>query len=124
MATIIVKLKDAIISEVDLDKDITLIGRDMKGDIYLKNPSVSRKHAHILKKGNLFYIEDLNSTNGTFVNGEMILWRKGLSDGDEIALGKYTLVFRDEYKEKTGRNVKLAPDFMDSTIKVPKKRSE
>ncbi len=121
MATIIIKLKGGIISEVDLEKDTTAIGRDMSGDVYLKHPSVSRKHTHILKKGSTFYVEDLNSTNGTFVNGEMISRRKVLSDGDEIVIGNYTVLFKTDYKAKTGRHVKLAPDFMDSTMKVTKK---
>ena len=121
MATIIIKLKGGIISEVDLEKDTTTIGRDMNGDVYLKHPSVSREHSHILKKDSTFYVEDLNSTNGTFVNGEMISRKMVLSNDDEIGIGNYTVLFKTDYMAKTGRHVKLAPDFMDSTMKVTKK---
>ncbi len=120
MATIVIKLKGGIISEVNLEKDTT-IGRDMSGDVYLKHPSVSRKHTRILKKGPTFYVEDLNSTNGTFVNGEIISRKIVLSDGDEIGIGNYTVLFKTDYMAKTGRHVKLAPDFMDSTMKMTRK---
>ncbi|MEE9523286.1 MAG: FHA domain-containing protein, partial [Thermodesulfovibrionales bacterium] len=61
-------------------------------------------------------------TNGTYVNDEMVLWRKGLYDDDKIAVGKYTLVFKDTVQGKKAEPEKLMPDFLDSTIKVPKKR--
>ncbi len=53
-----------------------------------------------------------------------VLWRKGLYDDDKIAVGKYTLVFKDTVQEKKAEPEKLMPDFLDSTIKVPKKRGD
>lgn len=123
MAKIIITLKEKKMSELQLKKEITSIGRDEKNDVYLKNPSVSRKHCQIVKKGRMFYIEDLDSTNGTYVNDEMILWRKGLNDDDEIMVGKYTLIFKDAVQEKKNISEKLMPEFLDSTIKVSRKKS-
>jgi pSer/pThr/pTyr-binding forkhead associated (FHA) protein len=124
MVKLIVKLKDKILSEVRLTKIVTSIGRDEKNDIHLKNPSVSRVHAKIIKGEKLHYVEDQKSTNGTYVNDELVLWRKGLYDDDKIVVGKYTLVFKDTVKEKKSEPEKLMPEFLDSTIKVPKKRGD
>lgn len=51
-------------------KDITTIGRRDDADIVIKNPSISRKHAEIIKQADKLVLKDLNSTNGTFVNGK------------------------------------------------------
>jgi pSer/pThr/pTyr-binding forkhead associated (FHA) protein len=124
MAKLIVKLKDKILEEVRLNKINTSIGRDEKNDIHLKNPSVSRVHAKVIKGDKLYYVEDQKSTNGTYVNDELVMWRKGLYDDDRIVVGKYTLVFKDTVQEKKPEPEKLMPEFLDSTIKVPKKRGD
>ncbi len=123
MAKIIVMLKDKVISEVALDKTEVTIGRDSGNDIYLKNPSVSREHAKIIKKGKIFYVEDLESTNGTYVNDVMVGWRSGLNDDDKITVGKYMLLFKESEKGTNKKEQQLMPEFMDSTIKVSKKRT-
>ena len=56
----------------DLERDITYVGRSADNDISVKDKFVSRKHLKILKKENKNIIEDLKSTNGTFVNGRQI----------------------------------------------------
>ncbi len=75
-----------------LTKDIALIGRSTDADLWLGDDGVSRKHARLTKVENDFFIEDLNSANGTFVQGERITRRK-LADGDQIQLGP-TAIFR------------------------------
>lgn len=73
----------------DLERDITYVGRSADNDISVKDKFVSRKHLKILKKENKYIIEDLKSTNGTFVNGRQI--RPGVeyevSEGLPIAIG-------------------------------------
>ena len=73
----------------DLERDITYVGRSADNDISVKDKFVSRKHLKILKKENKNIIEDLKSTNGTFVNGRQI--RPGVeyevSEGLPIAIG-------------------------------------
>lgn len=75
-----------------LDKREQVIGRDEKNDIIIGDPTVSRRHAKIFFRDNTFYIEDLGSRKGVFVNDKKIN-SAPLSDGDEIRLGLTTLKF-------------------------------
>ncbi|TDX49200.1 FHA domain-containing protein [Orenia marismortui] len=70
----------------------TNIGRQENNEIVLADPKVSRVHAQIIKKNFYYIINDLNSTNGVLVNGELVE-SKRLSDGDKIRLGKNQLEF-------------------------------
>jgi pSer/pThr/pTyr-binding forkhead associated (FHA) protein len=96
MARIILKIKEQTLREIILYKDaVTTIGRDPSSSIYLENPAVSRSHAKIYRQGWIFYIVDLESSNGTFLNGRRVKWKAGLSNNDEITISKYTLIFED-----------------------------
>lgn len=80
-----------------LDKPIITIGkRKEDADAFLNDMSVSRLHARVVKEKEVCYIEDLNSTNGTFKNGLRLqpYERKELEAGDEIKVGRVVLVFR------------------------------
>lgn len=70
------------------------LGRDADNLIVLADSGVSRHHARIVKSGSEWAIEDLGSSNGTWVNGQRVA-RASLSDGDRIKLGGVELVFRD-----------------------------
>ncbi len=63
------------------------IGRSPEADIIIKDNIVSRKHARVFKSGNKYYIEDLNSTNGVFVNGKKVKGKTVISFHDEIRIG-------------------------------------
>ena len=69
------------------------IGRSPKNDIHIDNLAVSNFHAVIKKVMKVYFIEDLNSTNGTFVN-EKKIDKYELLDGDEVIIGKHSLFFR------------------------------
>ncbi|MFW6070532.1 MAG: FHA domain-containing protein, partial [bacterium] len=71
-----------------LSQEEHILGRDDRSDIVLNAPSVSRRHARIVRRGGKFYIEDLGSSNGTFLNDQPIEKPVALSSGDEIALGR------------------------------------
>ncbi len=73
--------------------DISTIGRAGDADIILEDPFVSSKHALIMKKGSKLVIQDLNSTNGTFLNGKPIKKPMRLRENDEIMLGTKKLTF-------------------------------
>lgn len=75
-----------------LEKDNTLIGRSTEADLWLGDDGVSRKHARLVRLEEDFFIEDLKSANGTFVQGERVS-RQKLKDGDQIQLGP-TAIFR------------------------------
>lgn len=80
-----------------LDVDALVIGkRKGEADVVLEDMSISRMHAKIIKEGNDIYLEDLNSTNGTFKNGLRLkpYERRKLEAEDEIMLGKKELIFR------------------------------
>lgn len=70
-----------------LDQDLLAIGRDPGGDIVISDPQVSRQHARIRRQGPLMIIEDVGSTNGTFVNGMRLTGPHTLVNGDVINLG-------------------------------------
>lgn len=77
----------------DLDKETILIGREDDVDIVIDNPSVSRKHAQVRKEGAGWVVEDLGSSNGTFLHGEKISGARPVKEGDEIGFGKFSVVF-------------------------------
>lgn len=92
MPKMIVSMDDVVIKEVQITKDRTTLGRRPYNDIVIDNLAVSGEHAAILMNGSEVVIEDLNSTNGTYVNGRAIK-RQALQNGDGIDVGKYKLKF-------------------------------
>ena len=78
------------------------IGRDPMSDIIFKDPEVSRRHVQFTRDGSGYLIEDLGSTNGTFINGERLAGQQiRLKAGQEIALGgAITLIFEEQDKEQ------------------------
>jgi len=70
----------------------TTIGRSPDCEIFLDDVTVSRKHAVLLQRDGAFFVEDLGSLNGTFLNRRRIESGE-LSDGDELQIGKYRLTF-------------------------------
>lgn len=77
-----------------LDKKEYIIGRANECDFIIDGKEVSRRHARIYYGNGKFKIEDLNSTNGTFVNGKQIKSAE-LKHGDEINIGNFTIIFDD-----------------------------
>jgi hypothetical protein len=76
----------------ELTKRRTVLGRSRECDIQLPDPNVSRRHAEVRQEGATYWIVDLDSTNGTELNGERTA-RAKLEDGDRITLGSTELVF-------------------------------
>ncbi|MEH1797281.1 FHA domain-containing protein [Nostoc sp.] len=75
------------------DRQTLIIGRDPRNDTVINHPSVSGFHAQIRRKGNSFFIADLNSTNGTFLNGKQVVSEQLLKVGDTILIGANRLLF-------------------------------
>ena len=92
MPKIIISLDGIVLNEVQLTKDRTSLGRRPYNDIVIDNLSVSGEHAVLQMSGNEGYIEDLNSTNGTYVNGKTV--KKQLLQNDDIVeIGKYRIQY-------------------------------
>lgn len=72
----------------DLAKDVVTLGRDVSNDIVINDAEVSRNHARLTSQSGSYLIEDLASTNGTFVNGQRLIGPKLLNPGDVVGLGE------------------------------------
>ncbi len=92
MPKMIVSIDGVVIKEVQLTKDRTTLGRRPYNDIVIDNLAVSGEHAVLQMEGERFVIEDLNSTNGTYVNGQTVK-KQALANGDTIEIGKYKIKF-------------------------------
>jgi FHA domain/zinc-ribbon domain len=75
-----------------LDHDRMTIGRRPDSDVFLDDVTVSRDHALLVKRGGDYYLDDLGSLNGTYVNRHRIESHR-LEDGDELQVGKFKLTF-------------------------------
>lgn len=113
--TVILKFHESVLKEVCLGEHLT-IGRKAGNDLVIEDQAVSGRHARIVKIHAVYFIEDLKSTNGTFVNGTRID-RKQLKDTDVIGIGTHRLLFRDEAGHETTPGPALVADS-DQTIIV------
>lgn len=95
MAKLIVKLDTDVIDHIELRQGDMKIGRRPGCDVFLDNLAVSGEHANIFTIGEDSFIQDLNSTNGTFINNKRIT-KHHLRAGDIIAIGKYSIVYMTE----------------------------
>ena len=80
--------------EISLTNETTTIGRKPSNDIHIDNLSVSGKHAQVITILEDSFLEDLGSTNGTYVNGKLIK-KHALEHGDKITLGKYQITYQN-----------------------------
>jgi len=88
-------LTDPTGHEHQLRGGTTTIGRAVECDIVITSKRVSREHARLLREGRRVMLEDLSSTNGTFLNDERILEPMELRDGDIVSVGDVKFTFRD-----------------------------
>ena len=95
MPKMIVSIDGVVIKEVQLTKDRTSLGRRPYNDIVIDNLAVSGEHAVLQMSGNEVYLEDLNSTNGTYVNGKAVK-KQLLQNSDTVEIGKYKIKYVNE----------------------------
>ena len=96
MAKLVLNLNGAVQGEYELDKERITIGRKPDNDIQIDNLAVSGKHALIITILDDSFLEDLGSTNGTYVNGKLIK-KHALKNGDVISIGKHELKYVNEH---------------------------
>lgn len=94
---------NVILRNVELVAEVTLIGRSDECDLVLSGREVSRRHCQVVKTGDGFMVEDLGSSNGTFVDRRKVD-RQALRHGDRIGVGDFTITFND------GRGLAAAAD--------------
>jgi pSer/pThr/pTyr-binding forkhead associated (FHA) protein len=115
MLKILLKFKDSEIKTIETDKAEITIGRNPTNDIHIDNLGVSKQHAKIIRQDGAYLIEDLNSTNGTFINDKRVA-RAVLNDNAVVHIGKHSLII--SHKKKGGQ--KPAQDFGDRTVALKK----
>ena len=100
MAKLILSMETTMLKEIPLAKERITIGRKPHNDIQIDNLAISGEHAVVITILNDSFLEDLGSTNGTFVNGQPVK-KHFLQNGDVIELGKYRLKFVAEVPQQT-----------------------
>lgn len=101
MAKLILSVDGTVLKEFTLSKERTMLGRKPHNDIQVDNLAVSGEHAAIITILNDSFIEDLNSTNGTLVNGKPIK-KHFLQNNDVIEIGKHKLKYFNEAAGQAG----------------------
>ena len=92
MGKLVVSLDGVVIKEVQITKDKTTLGRRPYNDMVIDNLAVSGEHAVLQMVGSDVFIEDLNSTNGTYINGKAIK-KQLLAHNDTVEIGKYKIKY-------------------------------
>ncbi|MFV0444856.1 MAG: SpoIIE family protein phosphatase [Planctomycetaceae bacterium] len=111
-------------STVTLTGERTIIGRHPGCQVVFDSPAISRHHAQILESHGSFYVEDLRSRNGTFLNGKQLEGRSPLQNGDQIRISDVLLAFQDNStptasdKALSGRTRTEAHDDTDDLTPV------
>jgi len=108
MGKLVVSLDGVVIKEVQITKDKTSLGRRPYNDIVIDNLAVSGEHAVLQMVGADVFIEDLNSTNGTYINGRAVK-KQLLQHNDTVEIGKYKIKYLLEE----------APDFEKTMVIRP-----
>ncbi len=105
MSKLIIKLNNEVVDRIELRQGDMRLGRKSGCDIPLDNLSVSGEHANIFTIGGDSFIQDLTSTNGTYVNGKKVA-KHHLRDGDTVVIGKYSLSFVSDGGERLAEDAK------------------
>ena len=93
MPAVRVLFGDDEMMKVNLVRDMYVIGRQEGCEIHIDNLGVSRNHARLMREDDGYRVEDLGSSNGTYVNGQQVQ-RQALADGDVITLGKFEVIYQ------------------------------
>lgn len=95
MPKVLLKFNAAVLKEIPLTKDVTTVGRKEDNDIVIDNPAVSGHHCKIYVQSGAYFVDDLNSTNGTFLNDKKII-RSRIQNNDTIGIVKHALIFLED----------------------------
>lgn len=121
MPKLLLKFNAAVIKEVAMDTESISIGRKPDNDIVIDNPAISGRHCRLTMEGGGYYVEDLESTNGTFVNEKRIK-KSGLHHNDVVGLAKHAIVFLNE--AELAAEAANAPSSDATMVLTPQKQAE
>jgi hypothetical protein len=111
MGKLVVSLDGVVIKEVQITKDKTTLGRRPYNDIVIDNLAVSGEHAVLQMVGSDVFIEDLNSTNGTYINGKAIK-KQLLTHNDTVEVGKYKIKYLVDESGEYEKTMIMRPGSM------------
>lgn len=119
MAKLVVKFNNDVVDHIEIRQGDMKVGRKPGCDVLIDNLAVSGEHANIFTVGDDSFIQDLNSTNGTFINSKRIT-KHHLRDGDTVTIGKHSLIyFSENVTEETedfAKTVIINPAARENTI--------
>ena len=118
MGKLVVSLDGVVIKEVQITKDKTSLGRRPYNDIVIDNLAVSGEHAVLQMVGNEVFIEDLNSTNGTYINGKAIK-KQLLQHNDTVEIGKYKIKYLTGDHTDYEKTMIIKPGAFGATASAP-----
>ena len=122
MAKLILSMDNLVLREVSLDKERISIGRKPTNDVQIDNLAISGQHAAVVTILDDSFLEDLDSTNGTFVNGQQVK-KHFLQNNDVIELGKYRLKYVKEAGQQAvqadlEKTMVLRPDMLRKSAEM------
>ena len=117
MAKISITFGGEQIGVYDLQMQATVIGRDPGCTIPIDNLGISRQHCQFIRRGDVYLVQDMNSANGTYVNGKRV-GEHYLNNGDEIGIGKYTITFMNETQEGAQKRTHGIADAMAASAQM------
>ena len=116
MIKLLLKFNGALVKELVVEKSELAIGRKPDNDLVIDNPAVSGRHCRIVKEAAGYFVEDLKSTNGTFLR-ERRIEREPLHHKDELAIAKHTVeFFNDEETAAPPAEKPSSPISSDATV--------
>lgn len=116
------KFNAAVLKEIEMSKAAVTVGRKPDNDVVIDNPAISGHHCRITLEGETYYVEDLESTNGTYVNQKRVK-KAGLHHNDVVGLAKHALVFVEENPGPQGQPTQAGP-ASDATVMISQQKQE
>ena len=118
MPKITVMMDGAVHSEVTLTKERTTIGRRPYNDVVIENLTVSGEHAVLIMEGKQVSVEDLHSTNGTYIDGKAVK-RQVLRHGNVMDMGKYKVKFEASVEDDFDKTMMYKPRAVAPAAAMP-----
>jgi len=122
MPKLMLKFNAAVIKEIPFDKPALSVGRKPDNDIVIDNPAVSGHHCRLSLQGGTCFVEDLDSTNGTYVNEKRIR-KAGLHHNDVVGVAKHALVFLEDKAPEAAPAPEAKPEAEATMLISPEKQA-